>query len=203
MHNVLIVGDSFGADWTIKYNTHGLGWPNIIENKFNVTNISQAGCSEYKILLQLRSVTLSDYHIVVVNHTSPFRLYVKTHPVHADDVLHHSSDLLYNDILFHYKQHPTDDLSVAIGYFEKYFDLDYANYMYKLIYNDIIETCSVIKSLQVVHTESIIDDKNLLRLAQYSKHNKGLLNHYNKTANIEVACIVTHHILKIINQKLS
>ena len=48
---ILICGDSFAADWTVKY--PGQGWPNMLAEIHEVTNLAQAGCSEYKILKQL------------------------------------------------------------------------------------------------------------------------------------------------------
>jgi len=59
MKKVLICGDSFSADWTVKYS--GQGWPNQIAQLANVTNLSQAGCGEYKIYLQLASADLDQY----------------------------------------------------------------------------------------------------------------------------------------------
>ena len=49
--NILICGDSFAADWTKKYN--GNGWVNMLCNDFNITNVAEAGVSEYKIYQQL------------------------------------------------------------------------------------------------------------------------------------------------------
>jgi len=196
MFRVLIVGDSFGADWTKKYKEHGLGWTNIIADKFNITNLAQAGCGEYKILLQIKSIDLSEFDIIVVNHTSPYRFYVTEHPVHKNDILHYNSDLLYLDLLHYYKTEPTDNIKIAIAIFERYFDLDYANYIYGLIYNDIIKQCENIKTLHLIHTDSSINDKKLIRISKFNKKNKGLMNHYNEKTNIAVANIVTEHILK-------
>ena len=51
MSKILICGDSFAADWSKKYD--GVGWVNMIENEHVVTNIAEAGVSEYKIYKQL------------------------------------------------------------------------------------------------------------------------------------------------------
>ena len=56
MH-LLIIGDSFAADWSVKY-ADKKGWPNFLAEKYSVTNLAQAGCSEYKIKKQLDSVNL-------------------------------------------------------------------------------------------------------------------------------------------------
>ena len=53
---ILILGDSFATDWTSKY-PQGKGWPNLLAEKFDVTNLAQAGISEYKILKQIKSVS--------------------------------------------------------------------------------------------------------------------------------------------------
>jgi hypothetical protein len=56
MKRLLITGDSFAANWQIKYN--GVGWVNLLENDFEVKNIAQAGVSEYKIMKQLENQNL-------------------------------------------------------------------------------------------------------------------------------------------------
>ena len=50
---LLIAGDSFAADWTIKYK--GEGWVNTLCEDYDVTNVAQAGVSEYKIYNQLKT----------------------------------------------------------------------------------------------------------------------------------------------------
>ena len=101
---VLICGDSFAADWTVKYT--GKGWPNLIAENYTVTNLAQAGCSEYKIYLQLASANLDQYDAIIVSHTSPNRLPVEVHPVHSNDPLHKNSDLIYTDLKGHIDTHP-------------------------------------------------------------------------------------------------
>ena len=56
---LLITGDSFASNWYPKYKEKG--WPNYLEEKFQVTNLAQAGCSEYKIYKQLRSINLKKF----------------------------------------------------------------------------------------------------------------------------------------------
>ena len=50
MSNILICGDSFAADWTKKYD--GTGWVNMLTKDHTITNIAEAGVSEYKIYKQ-------------------------------------------------------------------------------------------------------------------------------------------------------
>ena len=49
---ILIAGDSFAADWTVKYK--GEGWVNTLCKDYDVTNVAQAGVSEYKIYNQFK-----------------------------------------------------------------------------------------------------------------------------------------------------
>ena len=87
---ILVAGDSFAAEWP-----GNNGWVKLLAQKFPVTNVAQAGVSEYKILKQL--VNLDDYNIIIVSHTSPSRIHTPKHPLHTKG-LHKDCDLLYNDI---------------------------------------------------------------------------------------------------------
>ena len=101
LSNILIIGDSFAADWSTKYKDY-LGWPTLLAQSHTVTNLAQAGVSEHKIYKQLCSVQdLSVYDVVIVAHTSPFRVPTKRHPMHSKDVLHKDADLIYTDIEYH------------------------------------------------------------------------------------------------------
>jgi hypothetical protein len=116
---VLIAGDSFAADWRVKY-PNQTGWPNLLAEKYDTTNIAQAGVSEYKILKQIQNVDLSKYDSVIISHASPNRVHCLSHPVHSNDTLHKDSDLIYTDLL---EQEPTDDVKIAIEYFKRYFEI--------------------------------------------------------------------------------
>jgi len=199
MVNILITGDSFAADWTIKYKNYGVGWPNIIAKTHNVTNIAQAGCSEYKILKQLQSVQLSNFDIVIVSHTSPYRLYTPEHPLHKNDKLHHASDLMYTDLLYHYQTTNNKDIKTLIEYFEKYFDIEYAKYVYSLIFNEIRNLCND-KTIHISHINlsDMINDINVTEINMFREDNRGLINHYNQKTNNWIA----EFLLGEINKKL-
>ena len=62
---ILICGDSFAADWTIKTKTSG--WVNFLKD---TDIIAQAGVGEYKILKQLQSCKLELYTHIIISHTS-------------------------------------------------------------------------------------------------------------------------------------
>jgi hypothetical protein len=78
---ILVVGDSFAADWTVKYPC-GKGWVNLLAEHHDVTNLAQAGCCEYRILKQLKENYIAGhFDAVIVSHTSPYRLYTRKNPI--------------------------------------------------------------------------------------------------------------------------
>ena len=126
---ILICGDSFSANWYVK--TKRYGWPNFLSGKHDVTNISQAGCSEYKIYLQVLNSQLSKFDKIIISHTSPYRIYVKKHPIHNGDILHGSCDLIYEDLLNNLDKNVK--VKSIVDFFENYYDLEYAKYVHQLI----------------------------------------------------------------------
>lgn len=188
MERILICGDSFAADWTLKYT--GQGWPNYLQQEFQVTNLAQAGCSEYKIWLQIKSIIdkLDDFDHVIISHTSPFRIYVRQHPVHHRDPLHHSSDLIYSDLLDKLDQNK--DIRIITEWFEKYFDLDQAKFVHNLICQEIDKVMKE-KKVQALHITNLdwsdlYQFDNMLQFEYLFKNHRGLMNHYNETGNKEI-----------------
>ena len=126
---ILIAGDSFAADWKIKYN--GNGWVNMLSDDYDVTNIAQAGVSEYKIYQQLINHNTTMYDKIIISHTSAYRIPVFEHPIHSKDILHHNCDLIYSDL----KEHKDNSLvKSAIDFYENLFDLDYACFILRVIH---------------------------------------------------------------------
>ena len=125
---ILICGDSFSADWSAKHQDYK-GWPILLADTHQVTNLSQAGCSEYKIWKQLYAADLSLFDYVILSHTSPFRIPIESHPDHYNDVLHKDCDLIYSDI----KQSKNKTLQSVADYFEKFFLPEYAIFVHDLI----------------------------------------------------------------------
>ena len=178
---ILICGDSFAADYTVKY--QGEGWPNKLAKIHNVKNVAQAGCSEYKILLQLQNEDLSKFDTVIVSHTSPFRIYVKEHPVHLSDKLHKNCDLIYSDIKEHSK---TDNkLLSLVDFFENYFDTDYAKFTHNLICKEID---IILNNHKVIHVTNIdygdlYQFEHMINFELLFKTNRGIMNHYDEQGN--------------------
>lgn len=170
---LLIAGDSFAADWLLDIQ----GWPNLLANDYDVTNIAQAGCSEYKIYKQLCSVNLSKFDHIIVSHTSPYRIYVKENPVHINNPVHRNSCFIYSDV----KEH---ELSCVTEFFEKYFDIEYAEHIHNLLLKNIENICPN----HTIHITSFKWDRlykcsNWVDLNKVFSSYRGEVNHYNDEGN--------------------
>lgn len=179
MQKILICGDSFAADWSCRKSLSG--WPNFLADHHDVTNLAQAGCGQYKIYLQLRSVNLSDFDTVVVSHTSPNRLYVKKHPIHTG--IHINSDLIYSDIKAHSKKDAR--LSPIVDYFENYFDLQYAEFVHSLICKEIDQ---LLYGHAVIHMtgfdwSGLYKFPDLISFEKIAARGKGYANHFDPSGN--------------------
>jgi hypothetical protein len=172
---LLICGDSFSTDWTKKY--EGIGWVNMLENNFDITNISQAGVSEYKIYQQLKSVDLSKFDKILVSHTSAYRIPIQEHPIHKNDVLHHSCDILFSDVENHL-DNPV--MKTAYDFYSEIFYPDYFCFVNDLIYEKIkgiTPTATHITFFDSFYDNSVHKFENVFL------ENKGTINHLNELGN--------------------
>jgi len=188
---ILIFGDSFAADWTVKYS--GRGWPNMLAEQHEVVNLAQAGCSEYKILKQLESTDLNTYDQIIISHTSPYRIYVKKHPVHHDNPLHKNCDLLYSDIKVHSIKNK--NLVPIVNYIENYFDLDYAKDMHKLLCKKIEQLLESVED-RVIHIanidyKTVYCFKDMINFDNLFASNIGSMNHFDAEGNEEIFKILS------------
>ena len=179
---ILICGDSFAADWNVNGTLLYPGWPQIVSNHHEVTNLAQAGCSEYKIWLQVSSVDLSKFDRVILFHTSPYRWYVKEHPYLSKNKLHRNSDLIYNDII---NQPPFKDQLVLQIFFEKYFDLDHASFMHNLLREKIEQHIRL--ASKKVYSMCLQQESVDFDIQHIFKKYPGYVNHLNKDGNQVIA----------------
>jgi hypothetical protein len=174
---ILICGDSFSAPCTDDF-----AWTNLIKQDFKVTNLAQRGCSEYKIYKQLLSQDIRKYDYIIVSHTSPYRLHTTENPIHINNQSHKESCFIYNDVKEH--ANTTEELVPLVNFFEKYFDLEYAEYIHNLILKDIEKLCPN-NTLHLSHLEW----KNLYRFSNHIDFNnvflnhRGIANHYDNEGN--------------------
>jgi hypothetical protein len=187
---ILIAGDSFAADWTVKY-PNQLGWPNLLSSVYQVDNIAQAGVSEYKIYKQILSVEnqLKNYDVVIISHTSPYRAVTRQHPIHCDDTLHSNADLMLADIEYHSKSLKSifnRSLQAARGYIKYHYDIEYQEITYNLFKKEICQMLSGTKTIVISNflNQTINEsDTNFLDCSSLQTNYPGIMNHLSDQGN--------------------
>lgn len=199
---ILIIGDSFAADWTVKYD-NVLGWPNLIAQKHDVTNLAQAGVSEYRILKQLESVNVEEFDLVIASHTSVSRIPTRCHPVHSNDPLHKSADLILSDVDYHasrLRNWFNRALKAAKDFYIYHYDAEYQDLVYELIRTRINSMC---KDVPVIAVTNLITDQKFniepyaVTIDDIQQKHPGLANHLSPEGNIQVATRVLAMIKEI------
>ena len=174
---ILLCGDSFAADWQIK-NPNIYGWPNMLADHADLTNLARAGCSEYRILKQLKSVSLDEFDKIIVSHTSPYRIYVKQHPAYLGNTFYQDCDFLYSDCIAH-------ELYDVKNWFENYFDLDYAIDIHQMIMREIDRQAKDI--IHLGHMEIVApSDFEFINFLDIWNRFPGAVNHYTEKGNKKV-----------------
>lgn len=187
---LLVAGDSFAAEWP-----GNSGWVKLLAQEHPVTNVAQAGVSEYKILKQVQNENLQDYDAVIVSHTSPSRVHTLDHPLHKEG-LHKDCDLLWTDIedrtsLFN------PSLKAAKGYFKYHYDDNYYQTIYSLLRKEINNLLSGKAYLSMSHVEVakyFIHEDNHLDFSDFWKANRGTENHYTEQGNRKLFNIIVDKI---------
>jgi len=173
---LLIIGDSFAADWSSKSNS--LGWVNKLESDYDVTNLAQAGVSEYKLYLQLQSVNPKNYDQIIVSHTSAYRIPIEEHPIHKGDSLHNNCDIIFSDV----KEHLDNPImKTAYDFYSEIFHADYFVFINELIYKEIHKITP--NALHITFFDSFYDD-NVLKYETIFLKNRGNINHLNDVGNM-------------------
>lgn len=190
---ILLTGDSFVADW----NDTALGdqaWWQLLSQGHEVHNKAQPGCGEYKILKQISNSNLAQYDLVVVCHTSPYRIHTVKNPFHSIGS-HVDSDLIYTDIA---ESNNSKEKNHVLYFFENIFDLEYARYIHNLVKKEIAQVLKPYNSLHISFFENFTDEyKNSEEINFYNlwKQHPGQINHLNLRGNQEVYAEIKKRIL--------
>lgn len=199
MEKLLIVGDSFAADWGSK--TPVPGWSNLISQHYQTTNLAQAGCGQYKIYRQLHSVEYKNFDYILIWHTSPYRVHVLQNSIHNGDVLHHNADLIYSDVEHHAK---TDQsLRPIVDWFKTYFDPTHAEFVYGLICDRMLDDLAGFQG-EIIHCicqdsyyPKLKRQKNFLNFNYlFSPGSCDRANHFDKSGNETI-----YQIIKVLLEK--
>lgn len=177
---ILIIGDSFAADWTVKYKNR-LGWPNLLAKDYSITNLAEAGVSEYSIFQQSQSVNILDFDFCIVSHTSPNRVHTKRHPIHFKDKLHSKCSLIFSDIDYHLKKNKSTALQTAYNWFKYHYDQEFQNTIYTLFKEKITQTISETDFLEVSHLPNVNSGLNYYK---YYNKQDSYMNHFSYEINL-------------------
>jgi len=186
---LLIAGDSFAADWTVKYKDV-IGWPNMLSSMFDTTNVAESGVSEYKILKQIGSVDINSFDALIISHTSFSRVHTKQPPFYKNDLLHYNCDLILSDL--EAKRDLTPSAKAAWGYYKYHFDESY----YKDIYNLLREKINFLsKNINICVSINNFDPNDTdISFRELLFSHRGNINHFNKKGNEIVFKNVLNHL---------
>lgn len=183
MKKILILGDSFAADWSVKYKEYK-GWPSLLKDRYDVTNLAQAGVGEYKIYKQLDKVDPSDYDVIIISHTSPYRVHTRTHPIHYYDKLHNNADMIYGDIRYHRFRLCNlfnRSLKAAYDFFRYHYDDEYFSTTYWLYRREIDNK---LKNSYTIVIDNFNEEPGTLNFKYMSPQHSGIINHFSKEGNV-------------------
>jgi len=192
MKKILICGDSFAVDYK-NLTSNNPGWSSLLSNNFLVTNLSQAGASEYRILKQIKNENIDLYDAIIISHTSPNRLYVNEHPIHKNNAIHQNSDLLYNDVVYHANLDPDNKILMsAKNYFENIFDMTYHEDLFFLIADQInlLANDKPCLNLFTLYDKNCNKFQHYLNLKKQFKIVPGQTNHYTSTTNLQISNLI-------------
>jgi hypothetical protein len=183
---ILIAGDSFAAQWP----NGEEGWPYLLRLDHEVTNVAQAGVSEYRIYKQLERADVNSYDAVIVAHTSPNRIYTPNHPVHKEG-LHQNCDLIFTDLEAHYSL-LNESLAVAKGWFKHHYDQEFQDDIYRLLRKEINEMIKIpylsLNNLDV--SKPFMFEKVGVDFSSLWAIERGDVNHYNTKGNQTIYAIL-------------
>lgn len=181
---ILLAGDSFAADQQIP---GPKSWWQMLQDH-TVVNIAQPGVGEYKIWQQILRSKLSEFDVVLVCHTSPYRIHAQINPFHSKGS-HVHSDLIYKDV----EAAPDSPVKEHILYwFQEIMDLDHARSIHGLIKEKIFNH---LNQLQIAHCHMTFfdTDQDVFRLDheinfhKIWKEHSGSINHLSQRGNELVA----------------
>jgi len=179
MKRILIAGDSFSSAELA--GDHG--WATLLANQYSVTNISQPGIGEYKILKNLELQDLSKFDAIIVSHTSPNRIHCEQNPLYPPTHIYRTSDLLFSDV-----ENKVKDNRLAksvYDYFVHVFDPTYYEFVHTSCCEKIDLLTQPYKTIHITNFEwqNLYKFPDLINFYSLWTSNKGPYTHYNIAGN--------------------
>jgi hypothetical protein len=177
--NILIIGDSFSSSQI----SDRYGWPILLTEDFTVTNLSEPGIGQYKILKKVKSINLDNYDLILISHTSSNRVHCQTNPLYPDQHLYKPSDVIFADAESKLQQVPAAEHLV---YYYKYiFDNEYYQFVHTCCCQEIDRLTQTIPALHITHFnwDNLYQFPNMINYYDFWLKNRGDFAHYSKEAN--------------------
>ena len=184
MTRILIAGDSFSS--LELAGDHG--WPRTLAEHYTVTNVSQPGIGEYKILQHLKTQDLHTFDLVIVSHTSPYRVHTEINPLYPQGHVYHKSDILFADA--------ESKHSFMSDYFKYVFDPEYYRFVHDSCCREIDQLTKHIPTIHITHFEwtGLYPFASLINFYTFWTANRGNEVHYNRNGNQYVLDTLTKEI---------
>lgn len=183
MLKILIAGDSYASDW----HTNKEWWKQL---PYDITNIAQAGSSQYRILKSLPNLEM--YDVIIIAHTSPYRIYTEHNLLHQDSITHKDSDYLIGDVI-----DKGGDMARAMKKYVEYFHNDeYVMYQHRKICDDIINKTKDKPTLNISGFDysDIYQFNDYLHIPSIVNYERGKICHMNETTNITLSYVIEEKI---------
>jgi hypothetical protein len=163
----------------------------MLESDYDVTNIAQAGVSEYKIYKQLEKIDTTKFEHIIVSHTSAYRIPIEEHPIHKDDSLHDNCDIIYSDAEVHIEN---NIMKTAVDFYVNIFHPDYFCFINDLIFKEIQKITP--NAIHITFFDNFYDN-NILKFEDIFLSHKGNINHLDEKGN----SLFYNMIKNILNEK--
>ena len=170
---LLIIGDSFSAN--------NNGWPSMLGHQ--VINKSENGIGEYKIFAKSKNIVSCDK--IIFNHTSPWRVHTRIHPIHKNNPERSNNDFLLNDVEYHSKTNK--DIGIVSEYLKKYFDPQYQQDVYNLLLKEIM---CIPDSIHITFHDPDDTSQILHNYNHVFKQYPGNINHMSYEGNKLIANLI-------------
>ncbi len=176
---IAVAGDSFSED----------KGPDSWTTRLHVTNFSQRGISQYRLYQQVCQIPQKQFDVVLVVHTSPYRIYCNHNQLHTNPPYNYC-DLIYSDVSAHDSQFAKN----VAWYFENVFDLDQANFYHRLTVNAIKQQLWI-PSLHFTFFDGTVD--GVTSLHHIWQQYPGSINHLSPEGNALVLDWVSSMLAKM------
>ena len=189
---ILLAGDSFAANWN-SASANDQAWWQLLVQEHIVDNVAIPGIGEFKILKQLLNCDLKKYDLILVCHTSPYRIHTLLNPFHTVDS-HKNSDLMYTDISC---ANESDEKNHIMYFFENIFDLEYARHIHNLVKKEIAQVLNSHNSLHISFFEIFKNEyinSQEINLYHIWKKNPGNINHLSPAGNQQTYLAIKNRI---------